>query len=239
MFAEIFGIVIAGSAAWLAAYHICNMPRVFTKTASNPGPHVVIVGATHGDEQAGFHACKRVIRLLSDRRIRLWRGPVTIISAANPCGMLLDTRNMPMTRLDVNRSYGTGAMINQKLESHVDKADWVLDLHEGWGFRAMNPFTVGSAIYYGETRASMDMAMALKNKVNKMIQHDSMHFVSVRDRRKDIPIGSLQAYANAQSKNYILVETTGLYNAQPLAVRVEQMVVMILHCLDLLGMLAH
>jgi len=35
------------------------------------------------------------------------------------------------------------------------------------------------------------------------------------------------------------VETTGLYNAQPLAVRVEQMVVMILHCLDLLGMLAH
>jgi hypothetical protein len=102
----------------------------------------------------------------------------------------------------------------------------------------MNPFTIGSGIYYGETRASMDMAMALKNKVNKMIPHDSMHFVSIQDRRNDIPIGSLQAYANAQSKNYILVETTGLYNAQPLEVRVEQMVAIMLHCFDLLGMLA-
>ena len=53
------------------------------------------------------------------------------------------------------------------------------------------------------------------------ISNEKKHFTSLIDSKHEIK-GSLHYYANINDKNYILIETTGQNDIQPMNIRVQQ-----------------
>lgn len=219
--------------------HICRNPYVFTFAKGTTGPTLLIVGNTHGDEVAGYHACNLLIQLLKDGRFTFSTGKIIIVPSANPCGRWRNTRRVPIDNYDINRNYSEPITkpINKQISELALKSDWILDMHEGWGFRNItSPYTVGSGVYPGKTLDAQTMARYLTNKINKssFVNHCAKRFLTEEYDDKTEPIGTLSRFANDHNINYILVETTGLYHQQPLEVRVHQHLYMALNIIALL-----
>jgi hypothetical protein len=116
----------------------------------------------------------------------------------------------------------------------VDKADFVLDFHEGWNFHRVEPTSLGSGLYSSNTPLSKSFSLDIINELNKTISEDKKKFVC-GDTHKDID-GTLNYYCKQINKNYILVETTGQNNTQPLDLRVGQVLFIIDMLLNKLDM---
>ena len=69
-----------------------NKIQVKEFDSNNPGPHVLIIGSTHGDEPAGYHACIKLIDYLSQHNLK--QGKVTIIPKPNKLGLRFNSRYM-------------------------------------------------------------------------------------------------------------------------------------------------
>jgi predicted deacylase len=137
----------------------------------------------------------------------------------NPCGLTSNSRNNPLGDFDINRSCPDKTYLNTALTKIIDKADWVIDLHEGWGFHKLDRRSVGSGVYAGNTEDAKALADRLIREINKHISDPIKQFVTF-----EIPSvkGSLRDYCNSKSKHYILVETSGINNIQPLSTRINQ-----------------
>lgn len=94
-------------------------------------PRVLILVGLHGDEYTGFYVVERLLE-----RLRLSRGSVKIISAANPLAQALRLREEPLAKLDINRIFPgdrekdfsrriAAVLFEQAKECH----DCVIDLH--------------------------------------------------------------------------------------------------------------
>jgi predicted deacylase len=156
------------------------------------------------------------------------RGMITIIPAVNTCGIWYGTRNNPVGDFDINRNYHSAAqnetlvlvpLINKLVMKIVDTADLVVDLHEGWGYTQIDENSIGSGIY---TQGKKDVSMLkdiLINDINTDI-HDNVKKFSTHNL-EDIP-GGLREYCNKHNIGYMLIETSGQKDIQPLSLRVAQ-----------------
>jgi len=92
---------------------------------------------------------------------------------------------------------------------------------------------MGSTITPSNTQVSLKMAQKVLKELNKNIEEKQKKFVILTnnippnkeeyDYNKSIDIkGSLRYFMNINKKNYLLVETSGQDNIQPLHVRIEQ-----------------
>lgn len=198
----------------LIIHAYCNTLKTYTISKS-PSPKTLIIASTHGNEPAGYYALKHYL----STNPQIQKGSLTLVPAVNKCGLLLKQRNNPAGNYDINRCYPNTTYLNKQLSKLVQEADYIIDLHEGYDFHKLNPESVGSGIYAGKTKEAQNLANILADNLNNTIKEDHKKFVT-----NDIsPIkGSLREYANAINKHYILVETTGINNIQPLAIRVEQ-----------------
>lgn len=224
-------LALAAAASWMWMSRACTKVRHHVLSGALPGPSVLIVAGTHGNEPAGTNALLRLLRT-----VRLAKGRLVVVPRVNPCGLALGIRANPGDWLaDVNRNYPDGGRINRQIQQLVRTADWIVDLHEGWGYRRVNRDSVGSGVYPGATAEAQRMAAEMTATVNATITDLDKRFVA-----ETLPPlrGSFRDYVNAhyRDKHYVLIETTGQQDVQPMRVRVDQHLRLVGHLLARLGL---
>jgi hypothetical protein len=139
---------------------------------------------------------------------------------------------------DMNRHFNDNAFfnINKKIIKLMDQADFIIDFHEGYDYHRINKTSIGSTLSPGNTDESYDVAKKIVDKLNKSIDNDKQfmiltnkkHLISAEPNiysNESIVKNSLDYYVNnnkIKNYNYILVETTGINNKQPLEIRTKQ-----------------
>ena len=203
-----------------------NHIKVHSFTSSVSGPHILIIGSTHGDEQAGYHASMKLIQYLTQNPIK--KGKVTIIPKPNKLGLHFNSRYMLQNYefKDLNRNYKRFPLdfekckVSSQISQYVTKADFIIDLHEGYNFaiRDRNR-SIGSGIYPANTTLSKNIVNHIIEKVNVTISDPTKKFITF-----DLSLlpGTLRNYCNLINKDYFLVETTGKLDVQPLSLRTSQ-----------------
>ena len=144
-----------------------------------------------------------------------------------------------MTNRDLNRNFPRNKIetaeepISKKIIDYVLQSDLIIDFHEGWGFHKINPESMGSGIYPGKTKFSILLSNELLNHINEYISDPLKKFSIEYNKHPDIK--SLKNYVNFLGKDYILIETSGQDNIQPLHIRVEQDLKIINYSLKKIG----
>lgn len=108
-----------------------------TAESKNPGPLVWLTACGHGDEVSGIVVIQEIFKRV---RHQLLRGSVKAFPLMNPLGFETKSRNITMSREDLNRSFpgnpnGTlGERIAHRIFSEITevKPSLVLDLHNDW-----------------------------------------------------------------------------------------------------------
>ncbi|MFK7823998.1 MAG: succinylglutamate desuccinylase/aspartoacylase family protein [Oligoflexales bacterium] len=102
-------------------------------TSLNPGKHLVVLGAVHGDEICGPRAIARMVDALNKNMFELKQGTVTFVPICNPKAYALNERfvehnlNRRLYPKDITEDYED--KIGNVLCKLLDKADALLDLH--------------------------------------------------------------------------------------------------------------
>ena len=149
---------------------------------------------------------------------------------------------------DINRNYPrdenemTSSTLNNNIIQYVNNADWIVDCHEAHGYYLLNntPFqtrySMGSTITHGKSLESKIMTLKCIDALNKTItkKKSVKKFVTFPDEK--LP-RTLRYYCNLKNKHYLLTETTGQNEIQPLQVRVNQHQIVILTTLRELGVI--
>jgi len=202
--------------------NICyKEPEYFEYKGKEKGPTILIIGATHGNEPAGYYGIKEYMNKLNRQELILKKGNIIFVPSLNYCGLKLNNRNHN-TVGDINRLYKDfekNNIINKLIINFLKKSDFIIDFHEGYDYANKSEYTLGSTITPSETEKSLEVANIVVNNLNKIIDIDYKKFKI--NHNKNIK-GSLRDYAHINKFNYILVETTGQNNVQPINIREEQ-----------------
>lgn len=192
----------------------CNGLQTYAIKGPEPGPRVLVIASTHGNEPAGFFALQRLV--VSNPQVS--RGYVLLLPSLNTCGRCANRRHA-LGDFDINRNYPDKTYINSQVSKLVDKSDWVIDLHEGWGFRKLDPRSVGSGIYPGDSKEAATLCNEIIDGINESIAEPNKRFSTGPIPRVQ---GSLREMCNKKKKHYLLVETSGINDIQPIGLRVAQ-----------------
>lgn len=244
----------------------CTTIERWSFTGLQPGPNILLVGATHGNEPAGGEALKELVKLFANKQLQLLRGTVTVVPVLNPCGLKLGIRYQPHNLMlgglhaDLNRNYpkrpGEAAQcaVSKEIADEAVKHDLVIDLHEGWGFQAIDKESMGSGLYPGKSELAKRLSSQLVNDINSVIMpilpsqstdpskvqlmtQDDFKFAS-KPEWPDVK-GSLRWHCDTNNKHYILIETTGQNDIVPLHIRKDQALFLVMRALKHLRMISN
>jgi predicted deacylase len=134
---------------------------VYVACSTRPGPTVVAIGGTHGDEYEGPVGLKNLIRELDPARLA--SGRLIVIPVLNVPAFRAARRDSPLDGQNMNRVFpgDAGGTITQRIARFVTdevlaRADVVIDLHAGGaGFeiiRCMSFHQVPDPARYAEFR---------------------------------------------------------------------------------------
>jgi len=152
-----------------------------------------------------------------------------VADRVNPCGYYFNNRyyNSVVGNIDINRLYGKNFPINNKIEKLVKLNDIILDFHEGWGYIRQNTKSVGSSITC--SKIPIKYQNDIIKKINSSITEDYKLW-NINTQKSEI-MHSLRDFAIDNKKAYMLIETSGQNNIQPLDVRVSQNITIITYIL--------
>jgi predicted deacylase len=225
---------------YIILYYWANNIHIHTIDSFIQGPTVLIVGSSHGNEPAGT-VC---IETLLNTNLKLKKGKIICIPRPNKLGYLLNMRHLPhrINHRDLNRNYPRKngeipkeSICNKICQLAYNQADFILDLHEGWGFHKINNNSLGSGVYPGDTHRAISLSYRIVDKLNLEINHPNKKFIVGLNNHPEL--NSLRSFANYIKRDYILVETTGQNNIQPIEIRRDQMLSIIKNLLINLNML--
>ena len=201
-------------------YLSCNNIEISYFDSKKPGPKILFIAGTHGNEPSGYTSLLLLKNSLNNKKIKLLSGSLTIIYNLNKCGYYFDNRYYSTIgkNIDINRLYTRGFPINNKVEKIVDKHDIIIDFHEGAGYISRDKKSIGSSI----TSVNYPI-FDVKNMISYINRSISEKYKKWRINNSPpmIPF-TLRYYCNLKNKKYLLVETSGQKNIQPLHIRVNQ-----------------
>lgn len=250
---------------YVAAYYlvkgVCSRLETYKFVASEPSAYnVLIVGGTHGNEQAGSNALIELVRQLKTGQLKLKQGTLTVLPTANPCGKQLGIRFQPhqmmiLKSIDLNRAYPKrpgeegSCEVSNAIANLALKHNFVIDLHEGYTFNHVDPNSMGSCVFPGNSSLAREIAKKSVVEINRTITKKPstgsrlLDDMTLQDfmwqSRPDWPElpGTLRWHADQHGIDYLLVETTGQADVQPMPVRVKQHLFLVKSFLGQLGML--
>ena len=199
-------------------FYKCSTFDIYEFNSSKPGPNILLIGGTHGDEPASFSSLLIFKNLLKNNKIKINYGKISIIYNVNNCGYYFNNRYYSVIgkKIDLNRKYNTGFPINKNIQKIIKNKDIIVDFHEGWGYLSENNGSIGSSITINNY--PIKIIKNLVKKLNKNIADTNKKWKLNTDYR--LIKNSLRDYC--KNKSYILVETSGKNNIQPLYIRVNQ-----------------
>ena len=189
-------------------------------------PVVYIQGSIHGNEPSGTDTCNKILEEIKYNKFMNFNGTLLIFPYPNIVGYTLGIRwALKNFNLDLNRNFtGVGKCnTTKKIIKVVDKSDFIIDLHEGYSYHLKNKKSVGSTLS-PNTEKSKKYAINIIKKLNENIKDDYKKF-SINQQDACYINSALRCYC--KNKNYILVETSGQNNIQPISLRINQMYLII------------
>ena len=137
-------IIIITLIALILAYlrYWCKTPIVYEYKSGNPGPNIVIITGTHGNELAPHY---KIVDYFSNHKI--YKGSIKLI-IVNKCGILFKDREQGLINHDndINRCYGRNKDINNIVQKYVTDATLVIDFHESRKYKQEGG--LGNSIIY-------------------------------------------------------------------------------------------
>ncbi|MCH2152950.1 MAG: succinylglutamate desuccinylase/aspartoacylase family protein [Phycisphaerales bacterium] len=204
--------------------------------SDEPGPCVLITGGIHGDEPAGYLAARQI----ADWTVK--RGMLIVVPRCNPPAIKVRKRRVPGlegAEGDLNRHFpppGEAEVVTDEQAARIwaflrkHEPDVLLDLHEGYGFRAAGSKSVGSSVITHRRNDNAQQAVML-HAVNQEITAEDRVFVPLYSAVK----GSLvRAAAEQLEVDAHILETTT--KDQSVSTRTRQHRRMVAAMLDDLGM---
>ena len=221
----------------------CLEPEYTIIDSGIVGPVIGLIGSVHGNEPAGAYTLSRMV---ANGELKPSKGKLIVITKANPCGLLENMRENPHSLLDINRQFdenGGMDITSQRIISILKPCDLILDFHEGWGWHletksSWNPVqqvSVGSTISPGDDTFWKELAPRIVDRVNVGISEPLKKFSIIWDASCKIP-SSLNCYAAVNNRPYLLIETSGQNDIQPIDVRETQNKIIIQTVLEYFGM---
>lgn len=242
LFLLLGGLLILGLVVYYYVSHSTPEHYEFgrqTKNGTSPFKIAIIAG-THGNEPAGTNALEKLLDSgYFDRLFQQGRQPnisIRVIPRVNAIGLKLGVRHQPNPLYpDINRNYlynpTTGEEdglepVSKAITDLTKDCDLVIDLHEGWGFHLRNPESIGSTLSHSGSPNSLagQLSKIAVESLNSKIPFASKKFVVLDPKSHpscDIR-STLRCARHLAGKNYILIETTGQNDIQPMDVRVGQ-----------------
>lgn len=200
----------------------------FDFNVDHPRKKILFLAGTHGNEPAGAIALERLMKSkYFERMSRECNISIRVIPRVNPFGLRYGTRwTLNILHPDINRNYITHdnvEMGNEPTSSRVANLtrdyDLVIDFHEGWGFHVIDKSSLGSTL--SPTRNISNLSESIVQKLNENIFDKSKIFTNLPQNTGTIP-GTLSQIRTTLNKDYILVETSGQNDIQPLEIRILQ-----------------
>jgi predicted deacylase len=226
----------------------CNKLEKFTLDSGIPGPNFLAIGTIHGNEPASSYALESIINDFKSKRLILKKGSVTIIPCLNKCGRMLGIRFQPQELLklqfwlaDGNRTYPknneyTGrSEIAKDIIPLVNFSDAVFDGHEGYSYVRLNSGSMGNGIFPGTTRLSIKAAKDIETVLNTKIPTNAWYKKYKAITNWNTSEGTLRNYCNRKNIHYMLMETAGQGNIEPLNKRVKAQKIVCLEFMKKMG----
>lgn len=192
---------------------------------ANQKANIVIISGVHGNENSGCITLSELIKNgYFDQMSKLLKINIRVVPCINKLGLKNNTRYIPNLKFpDINRNFherGAEPISNSILEL-IKGADLILDFHDGWGYHLINMNSVGSTLSPTNELKTKALSILAVNELNQKIINLQKKFVSINRISCDIP-GTLSCYCEKNKIPYILTETTGQNNIQPIEIRSDQ-----------------
>jgi len=203
-------------------YLTCNRNVVYKEFGDLSHRKICFIAGVHGNEPAASLLLYDLLktdyfsRMAKEKRIF-----IRVLPGVNEFGLALHSRYQnSFLNPDINRTFvGDGLdHIAKEIIQLTKDMDLIVDFHEGWGFHLVHPRSLGSTLTL--TEGSRPLGELIIANLNKTIDNDKRKFV-ILDRMCEIE-EALSCYSNRNGKQYILVETTGQNDIQPIEVRQNQ-----------------
>jgi hypothetical protein len=200
----------------------CNRKVSYKDFGDPSNRKICFIAGVHGNEPAASLLLYDLLktdyfqRIASENRIF-----IRVLPGVNEFGLKFRTRYQnSFLHPDINRTFvGDGLdHIAKEIIQLTKDMDLIIDFHEGWGFHLKQQRSLGSTLTL--TEGSRPLGELIITNLNKTIVDEKHKFVIV-DRMCHIK-EALSCYSNLHGKQYILVETSGQNDIQPIEVRQKQ-----------------
>jgi predicted deacylase len=153
-----------------------RLPFMMVQSAA-PGPVVWLAGGIHGDEVTGVVAIQEIFRIVRKQALR--KGSLYAFPLMNPIGFEAGSRNITMSREDLNRSFpgDENGSLAERIADRVFTAiretrpSLVLDLHNDW-MKSM-PYAVIDQCPGPAHQAAFDMARDVAKETGLLMIQES------------------------------------------------------------------
>ena len=213
----------------LSIYFLSFNQKLYYKDFGNKEQRVRIclIAGVHGNEPAGSLLFHRLIKngyfdyIASTQNIF-----IRVIPSVNEFGLEHNTRYQnSLKHPDINRTFteeGEIHHLSRDLLRLLKDTTLVIDFHEAWGFHRIHPQSLGSSITITGDSDTQEVAQLIVQNVNQLINNPKYRF-DVLKRICSIQ-NTLSCYLHKRGINYILVETSGQNDVQPVEIRQTQIV---------------
>lgn len=221
------------------------MNKIIVYKYGSGNKKIVILAGVHGNEPAGPITINKLIEEKYFEKLPitiLTTFKIIIIPRANEWGLTFGSRYGPtIIRRDINRNFkneNSHTKISKVIAKYVDNSFLVLDFHEGWGYVTENKGSIGSSIspvYNKHNKWVGELSKDMINKLNKNIFeiHKKFKILDEIDcEKQDETKDMLSCRSYRTDTNYILIETSGQNNIQPMYIRELQIRTIMDLCFD-------
>ena len=186
----------------------------------NSDKKICILAGVHGNEPAGCHL---LINLLKKNYFNKFNLYIRVIPVVNEFGIKYNIRYQNnLLYPDINRNFredGGIENISKQLVDLTKKFNIIIDFHEAWGYYKDNNGSIGSTISTNMTK----LGNIIIDKLNRSINDKRKQFIQYNKLcRIKTSFGCFN-----KNKKYMLVETSGQNNIQPLKLRMKQIYIII------------
>ena len=207
----------------IVMYFTCYKTKIYSFDSKNPGPTILFISGTHGNEDSGPYSLSNLVNQIKLNLMKLKKGKIFIIPNFNHCGLIKYSRYYSNIgkKYDLNRMYGKNFIVNRPVEKLVKDSDIIIDMHDAIGFNKINKYSIGSTIYFYNFKKKEKKSFL--HKINKEIKEDYKKFSIIPSNNiKNKNTLKIYVVKKYPKKKYILFETTGQNNIQHIDIRTHQ-----------------
>lgn len=233
----IYFILFKRSLPKVYEYNNDNIHNTHNTHNANNYISLLIISGVHGNERAGPYTLNKLIKsnyfeqIIKNINLKKFIKKIYVIPIVNEFGYKYNLRYQnDLFNPDINRNFyknvaGPKDLIAKFIDNYIKKSDIIIDFHEGHDFHLINNKSIGSTI---KTNNQSLLIFNILNNLNSLIYNPDKKFILLTTSPCDIDhtLGCY-IYKYYPNKNYILIETTGQNEIQPIYIREKQIMIIL------------